>query len=126
MPETRGLLTVAAAFGGFFLVLFVVFKVLNSEFFRGDPELGGSARPVANAGTAAAEAHCRQRANELLHLPAGAADARPEVTAWDLGFGRYLVKSSAAAGGPGAGRGYVCKILDEGARWTVQSIDFLD
>jgi hypothetical protein len=131
MSNTRGLLIVAAAFGGFFLVLFIVFKVLNTEFFRGDPELGGSAQPIVNEKTALAFARCVERAAKDLRLAPDRSRPPAEYTAWDIGFDRYLVKATVEDGGtPPRGRTFLCKISDPGgaevAGWEIQSLEFLN
>ena len=114
--KLSGPMILVAAFGGFFLVLFLVFAVLDTEFFRGDPDRGGSQIAVKNAKTAAAHAHCAKKAGAE-----NAPDA--DYTAWDLGFDRYLVKA-----GNGAVKAYVCHIVNPGGteEWRVQSIEFLE
>ncbi len=125
MPEIRGLWTVAAAFGGFFLILFLVFKILDTEFFRGDPDLGGSAHPVTNAQTDAAHRFCAERAGAKLGLGGGQAAIPADYIAWDLGFSRYLVKASLIA--PAPPRTYLCKVLHRGDEdWSLQSLDFIN
>lgn len=117
MPKLPGPLILVAAFGGFFLVLLLVFQVLDTEFFRGDPDLGGSAVAVKNAKTLAAHRECAREART---------EASPETdyTAWDLGFERYLVKVQAR----GAAKPYLCRIANPGGAetWTVQSLEFLE
>lgn len=117
MPKLSGPLVLLAAFGGFFLALFLVFQVVDSEFFRGDPDLGGSAVAVKNAKTLEAHARCAEAAHAA-HPPA-------DYTAWDLGFDRYLVKVGM---GDGAVRPYLCRALNPGGAeaWTVQSLEYLD
>lgn len=132
MPKLTGPWMPIAAIGGFFLLLFVVFQVLDLEFFRGDPDQGGSAIPVENEKTALAHAHCARAAIERLRLDPERARARSEYTAWDIGFHRYLVKAGVEEGQePDRGKTYLCKIVeqdDSGAeqRWIVQSLEYLD
>ena len=129
MLKLTGPVLLVAAFGGFFLALFIVFQVLDTEFFRGDPELGGSAIAIRNAKTDLAQAQCARAALRDAGMDAGNALASPDYTAWDLGFDRYLVKSQArAAGAPAQSKSYLCRILNPGGGeiWTVQSLEYLD
>jgi hypothetical protein len=129
MPQKLGPWILVAAFGGFFLALFLVFKVLDTKFFRGDPELGGSASPIENEKTALAHAYCAAAAAKS--LGEGGSRSLPGYTAWDIGFNRYLVKASLESPDrPGRGKTYLCKILDQGGSapgdWVVQSLEYLD
>lgn len=131
MPQKLGPWILVAAFGGFFLVLFVVFWVLDTELFRGDPELGGSASPISNAKTALAHARCAEAAAKSQGRAADGARTLPDYTAWDIGFSRYLVKATLEdPKAPGRGKTYLCKILDQGeaapGEWAVQSIEYLN
>jgi hypothetical protein len=131
MPKLTGPWIPIAAIGGFFLLLFVAFQVLNLEFFRGDPEQGGSATPIKNEKTALAHAYCTKSAIEGLHLDPERARVLPEYTAWDIGFNRYLVKATVEdANGPGRGKTYLCKVLDQGGsgeeNWALQSLEYLN
>lgn len=131
MPQKLGPWILVAAFGGFFLVLFIVFQILDTEFFRGDPELGGSASPIRNEKTALAHAHCAEAAARNQGQAAGEARTLPDYTAWDIGFSRYLVKATLEdPSQPGRGKTYLCKILDQGEaapdEWAVQSIEYLN
>lgn len=131
MPQKIGPWILVAAFGGFFLILFVVFKVLDTEFFRGDPELGGSASPISNERTALAHVHCAEAAAKDQGKTAGEIRSLPDYTAWDIGFSRYLVKATLEnPKEPGRGKTYLCKILNQGdsasGEWVVQSIEYLN
>jgi hypothetical protein len=128
MPnKLTGPVLLIAAFGGFFLALFLVFQVLDTEFFRGDPDLGGSAQPVRNPKTDLAQTHCAEAAIQQAGLDAQQWRALPEYTAWDIGFDRFLVKGAARAAQAPA-KSYLCRVLNPGggASWTVQSLEFLD
>lgn len=129
MPQKLGPWILVGAVVGFFVALFVVFKVLDTEFFRGDPEQGGSASPVRNEKTVLAYTHCAAAAAK----EPGQAGARtlPDYTAWDIGFDRYLVKATLEnPGEPGRARTYICKIIDRGGavseQWVVESIEYLN
>lgn len=130
MPKLTGIWVPLAAFGGFFLVLLIVFKVLDTEFFRGDPDLGGSATPARNEKTALAHAFCAQTAIERLAWNQDRARSLPDYTAWDLGFDRYLVQAMVEnSAEPGQGQTYLCKVLNQGGGsaagdWAVQSVEF--
>jgi len=124
MNRKLGPWIVVAAFAGFFLVLFIVFKVLDTEVFRGDPELGGSASPIENAKTAQAHEVCRGAAVKQPGWESGR--VLLDYTAWDIGFNRYLVKATLEKPDqPGRGKTYICKVSDDGG-WTVQSLEFLN
>lgn len=112
-------------------MLFIVFKVLDTEFFRGDPDQGGSASPVRNEKTALAHAHCSEAVSELVARDGGEAGILPGYTAWDIGFDRYLVKAVVQTpGNAGKPRTFLCKVVEQAdpppPRWVVQSIDFLE
>jgi hypothetical protein len=131
MPKLTGPWIPVAAFGGFFLVLFIVFRVLNTEYFRGDPDQGGSAIPVRNEKTVLAHAYCAKSVIQRLGMNPDRARALPEYTAWDIGFNRYLVK--AAVEDPdrtGRGKAYLCRLAEQegsaSGSWVVQSIEYLD
>lgn len=127
--KLAGPVLLVAAFGGFFLALFLVFQVLDTEFFRGDPDLGGSAQAVHSSKTDAAQAHCAQAAVQQAGLDASQWTAAPEYTAWDIGFDRFLVKGAVrAASSPAQAKPYLCRALNPGGgdQWTVQSLEFLD
>lgn len=126
-----GLLILAAAFGGFFLVLFIVFEVLDTEFFRGDPAQGGSASPIVNEKTELARSYCSKSVAQLLRVESAQLRGLPDYTAWDIGFDRYLVKASVDnPARPGQSKTYICKVLDQRdaspENWVVQSVEFLD
>lgn len=131
MGRRSGILVLIAAFGGGVLLLFFVFAVLNTEFFRGDPEQGGSANPVANEKTATAHSFCSESVAQILHLDVALVRSRPDYTAWDIGFGRYLVKAAVEnPTEPQQSKTYICKVLDNRdaspESWIVQSVEFLD
>lgn len=130
MPnKLTGPVLLIAALGGFFVVLFLVFQVLDTEFFRGDPDLGGSAQAVRNPKTDLAQTHCAEAAIQQAGLDAQHWTASPEYTAWDTGFDRFLVKGAAHAVPPSSQvKPYLCRILNPGGgeSWTVQSLEFLD
>lgn len=132
MFEKSGPILTLAAFVGFFLTLFLVFRVLETEFFRGDPDLGGEATPIRNAKTALAHSSCARYAAQRLNLDATKTLALPEYTAWDLGFDRYLVKANVQrTDDPAWTQPYLCKIVFRGSQdqdagnWLVQNIDFV-
>jgi hypothetical protein len=129
MPQKLGPWILVAAFGGFFLALFLVFKVLDTELFRGDPELGGSASPIRNEMTALAHARCAEAAAKSLGRDS--VRSLPDYTAWDIGFNRYLVKAAVERPDqPGREKTYLCKVLSQGdsepAQWAVQSLEYLN
>lgn len=131
MFRQSGFLILVAAFVGFFLVLFFVFKVLNTELFRGDPAQGGSASPVANEKTALAFSYCSESVAKLLRADVGAVGKLADYIAWDIGFDRYLIKAAVSnPTQPGRSKTYICKVAAQGdatpGSWVVQSVEFLD
>lgn len=132
MFRKSGPMAILAAFIGFFLVLFLVFEVLDTEFFRGDPDRGGEATPTRNERTALAHAYCARDATRRLDLDEAGTRALPDYTAWDMGFDRYLVRARLErTDDPVRTRQYLCKIVFQagpgsgGGDWQVQSIDFV-
>ncbi|CAL1239045.1 hypothetical protein [Candidatus Methylocalor cossyra] len=125
MPKQPGPWMLVAAFGGFFLVLFVVFQVTDLEFFRGDPERGGSALPVRTPSTDQAHRECTRWVVEHLRLEAGRVHSLPDYTAWDLGFDRYLVKAELAGEDGVPARTYLCRVRLQGEAWAVESVEYL-
>ena len=131
MQNKSGLLILASAFGGFFLILFIVYKVLDWEFFRGDPALGGSASPVVNEKTERARDFCYESVARILQVGVAQVREQPDYTSWDIGFDRYLIKASVNDPvRPGKTKTYICKVQGRGDSdaegWTVQSVEFLD
>lgn len=91
--EKPGALTLFWAFGGFFLVLFFVFWMLDTEFFRGNPRGGRSGDP----GQMAVHAHafCAWCVTQRLRLDSLMSPSLPDCKVWDIGFDRYyLVKAA--------------------------------
>jgi hypothetical protein len=124
--EKLGPGTLIVAFGGFFLAVFIVFEVLNLEFFRGDPDLGGHATPIRDGNAALAHEQCARAVSGNLGLDPQAGGGS-DYTAWDIGFGRYLVKAAVPSGGKGAAAGhYLCTVLRQADRWAVQSLEYVD
>lgn len=132
LRKPSGAVIVLGALGGFFLVLFLVSKVLDTEFFRGTPEQGGQATPIHDERAALAHAFCLQSVARQLGIQQTDTFASPQYTAWDLGFDRYLVRAQIErTDDPTGARRYLCKIVFRGGdendinNWVVQSIDFL-
>ncbi len=129
MPKLSGPMMLVAALGGFFLVLFFVYWVLETEFFRGDPDLGGSAVAVKNGKTALAHERCARAVARDGRMDTGLPGAPADYTAWDLGFGRYLVKAQARASeAPERAKAYLCRVSNQGGAedWTIQGIEYLE
>jgi hypothetical protein len=125
MSKLSGPMLLVAAFGGFFLALFIVFLVLDTEFFRGDPDLGGSAIAAKTGKTDLAYQQCREEAAREARQELAKGTEPPDYTAWDLGFGRYLIK--ARLGQPSApGRTFLCRIAGRGDGWTVEGMEYLE
>jgi hypothetical protein len=127
-----GAIIVPVALGGFFLVLFLVSKVLDTAFFRGTPDQGGKATPIHDERAALAHGFCAQYVARRLNFNQAGTHALPQYTAWDLGFGRYLVRAEIErTDDPTGTRRYLCKIVLQGGdeydinNWVVQSIDLL-
>jgi hypothetical protein len=127
-----GPLALLWAFGCFLLVLFFVFWVLDTEFFRGTPEQGGQATPLRSEKTALAHAFCAQQVAKERRQGSAAVRTSDDYTAWDLGFNRYLVKAKIErADAPTKTRNYLCKIIWQGGNeqapesWVVQSIEYI-
>lgn len=121
-------LTLLAAFSGFFFVLLVTFKILDTEPFRGNVEQGGQASPVTNAMTERAHNFCALYiARSQNRQTPGEFKSSKDYLVWDLGFNRYLVKAQP----PGIGPAYLCKIIYRGGdsaeakNWSLQSVDFV-
>jgi len=130
--KKSGAMVVLVALGGFFLVLFLVSKVLDTEFFRGTPEQGGQATPIQGERAALAHTFCAQHVARQLNFGQTGTFASPQYTAWDLGFDRYLVRAQIErTNDPTGTRRYLCKIVFQGGdendinNWVVQSVDFV-
>ncbi|MFN5745999.1 MAG: hypothetical protein ACK443_07935 [Methylococcaceae bacterium] len=121
---------VVAGFAGFFLLLFLAYLILETEFFRGDPALGGQETPLRNALTDSAHEYCDKAVLGTLRLgtqPSAAVAA--DYTAWDIGFSRYLVKGLVHV--PNGTRDYLCRINKKGddpgakANWQLESLELI-
>jgi hypothetical protein len=119
-----------AGFAGFFLLLFLAYLILETEFFRGDPALGGQETPIRNALTESAHEYCDKAVWDTLRpgtQPSVAVAA--DYTAWDIGFGRYLVKSFVQV--PNGTKDYLCRINQKGndpgakAHWQIESLELI-
>jgi hypothetical protein len=130
MYEKPGPLTLLWAFGGFFLVLFFVFWMLDTEYFRGNPDEGGQETPVRDDRAVHAHAFCARYITQQLRLDPLVSRSLPDYTVWDIGFNRYLVKAAIErADDPTQTRHYLCRILRRGGdpqtpeSWTVQGVE---
>jgi hypothetical protein len=120
-----------AAFGGFFTVLFVVFQVVDMEFFRGDPNAGGSATPIPNASVPQDASNlCMTSVAKELGVGSDI-QTKTAFTTWDLGFGRLLIRGIVR--GPGKAqptRTFLCRLQhlgdDSGPRYELQSLELVD
>lgn len=111
---------------GVYLVLFIILlyalqyfgfvplakRVVSSTFFTGRPEEGGDARQRHNEMTHYAYTHCNALLAQRL-ASAALFDIGADYDSWDLGYGRYLVRThvTVASTHPGPSvHVYLCNI----------------
>ena len=110
-----------------------VMKIVNSELFTGDPAKGGDPVAISNEKTAMAYIQC----NDHVSHSFGAGDATEFPTkrykAWDIGFGRYLVRSEFTLkkeNGIYEPKTYVCEIRylggdkSDAKSWALMGLDY--
>lgn len=114
------------------IVPLVVRAVTDTEPLRGTPEQGGDSRPVSNETTDAAFAHCNHYLETARAAGSGLEFPGSPSRSWDLGFGRYMIQSSARSRGSNSDETelmYVCRIHHTGgdvtdpANWTVAGFE---
>lgn len=111
-----------------------VFKVLESKPFTGDPEQSGQVTEVHDSRTAMALLQCNRFVKEELDDDAVLNFANTDYDAWDIGFGRFLVKSyvDVQLAGPPVRKNYVCEIKYVGGdladleNWKLSGLSLTD
>ena len=109
-----------------------VMRIVHTQFFTGDPELGGQATAIRDDMTAMASIHCKTFIKQRLAEHASRTFPANDYKAWNIGFGRYLVQSSVdieTADGASRRQNTLCKIRYTGGdeadsnNWRLIGID---
>ncbi len=94
-----------------------VLNVLDTEVFTGDPAQSGQVTEVHDNRTAMALLQCNRFVSEKFDEDVNLTFATAGYHSWDIGFGRFLIKSFvdvAAPGEPSVRKNYVCEIRHTG------------
>ncbi|BCX88138.1 hypothetical protein MIN45_P0506 [Methylomarinovum tepidoasis] len=94
-----------------------VFKTLEADLFTGDPSKSGQVTEVHDNRTAMALLQCNRYVRERFDDEASLTFENKDYHSWDIGFGRFLVKSRVDVSEPGEAmirKNYVCEIKHTG------------
>lgn len=112
-----------------------VLSVANSELFVGDASQGGEPTQVHDDRTAMALLQCNRFVQDKFDEKATLAFENAAYQAWDIGFGRFLIKSQVDVTEPNAAtirKNYVCELkhtggdLAEHSNWKLQGLSLTD
>ncbi|GAB6068156.1 hypothetical protein JCM13664_14750 [Methylothermus subterraneus] len=112
-----------------------VLTVANSELFTGDSTQGGEPTQVHDDRTAMALLQCNRFVQDKFDEKATLAFENTAYQAWDIGFGRFLIKSQVNVTEPNGATGrknYVCELkhtggdLAEPSNWKLQGLSLTD
>ncbi len=95
----------------------LVVDVLDSEMFTGDPSQSGKVTEVHDDRTAMALLQCNRFVREKFDEGVDLRFATADYQSWDIGFGRFLVKSFVdvtESDEPTVRKNYVCEIRHTG------------
>ena len=113
----------------------LVVDVLDSEIFTGDPARSGKVTEVHDNRTAMALLQCNRFVREKFDEDVNLSFATTGYQSWDIGFGRFLVKSFvdvAEPGEPTVRKNYVCEIrhtggdLNDQENWELKGLALND
>ena len=94
-----------------------VFKTLEADLFTGDPSKSGQVTEVHDNRTAMALLQCNRFVRAEFDDEANLTFENKDYHSWDIGFGRFLVKSHVDVNEPGepmVRKNYVCEIKHTG------------
>lgn len=115
------------------VILPFVTKVTGTELFTGKSEQGGQNTAINDDRTAMAFIQCNNRLRESLDGSDSVDFSQQDYTAWNIGFGRYVVKSYFDETDPSGillRKNYACEIVYVGGdelkadNWTLLGIDY--
>jgi len=95
----------------------LVVDIVDSEMFTGDPSQSGKVTEVHDDRTAMALLQCNRFVSEKFDEDVNLNFATTGYQSWDIGFGRFLIKSFvdvAESGQPTVRKNYVCEIVHTG------------
>lgn len=110
----------------------LVMKAVHTPVFTGDPKLGGQSIAVRDDRTAMASIHCKTFIRQQIPLSRSTTFPKNDYTAWDIGFGRYLIRSYVdieTPDGASQRKNFVCKLRFTGndennlRNWTFMGAD---
>ncbi len=112
-----------------------VLNVLNSDTFQGDASQSGRATEIHDNRTAMALLQCNRFVKDKFDEDVGLTFANTASHSWDIGFGRFIIKSYvdvAEPSEPTVRKNYVCEIIHEGgdledqANWDLKGLALND
>lgn len=112
-----------------------VLSVANIELFTGDSSQAGQLTQVHDDRTAMALLQCNRFVQDKFDEKTTLVFANAEYQSWDLGFGRFLIKSYVEVSEPSQAtvrKNYVCELkhtggdLAEHANWKLQGLALTD
>jgi hypothetical protein len=111
-----------------------VLSVVNSDLFAGDPSAGGEPIQVHDERTQVALLQCNRFVQDKLGEEAALAFEDKAYQAWDIGYGRFLIKSQVTVTDKNqtVRKNYVCELkhtggdLAEPANWKLQGLSLTD
>ncbi|MFN3919808.1 MAG: hypothetical protein ACK4JF_05910 [Methylohalobius sp.] len=110
-------------------------SIVNTEPFVGDASQGGEPTQVYDDRTAIALLQCNRFVQDKFDEKATLAFENANYQAWDIGFGRFLIKSQVTVNEPDAAavrKNYVCELkhtggdLAEHDNWKLHGLSLTD